>query len=336
MTKDEVISVLRAQGTAKKAAPADTVKLVNRFRTWADALQPKIDNLGRPLTQNPTPKRNREYQSRLHDCRNMERLQKALRALADAHENGTIPESLSTLKTKDEIGGMVRKSITGGGGYYSVIEADDYSDTTPAARTLQGMIEGNPEERAERDRLRKIGMLEAEIKLSTIPGFFPTPSAVVDLMLDRANIEDGMLVLEPSAGSGNIVDAIRNRFPEAQINCIEPNVRLREILTLKGHNLHGDDFMEYLTLGKYDRVIMNPPFENQQDLDHIRRAYSLLREGGFLVSVMSPSFEFHTNSKSTEFRAWLETVNATWENLPDGSFKSSGTSVSTRLLVIEK
>ena len=154
MTKDEVIAVLRAQQPKSGPSP-DTLKLVNRFRAWADALQPKIENLGRPLTQNPTPKRNREYQSRMHDCRNMERLQRALSALADAHFDGTIPESLKALKTKDEIGGMVRKSTTGDGGYYSVIEADDYADTADAARLLQMMIEGTPEQRAERERLRR-------------------------------------------------------------------------------------------------------------------------------------------------------------------------------------
>ncbi len=335
MTKDEVISVLCAQQPVKVTS-ADTLKLVNRFRTWADALQPKIDNLGRPMNQNPTPKRNREYQSRLHDCRNMERLQKALRALADAHENRTISESLSVLKTKDEIGSMVRKSTTGGGGYYSVIEADDYSNTTPAARTLQSMIEGNPAERAERERIRKIGTLEAEIKLSTIPGFFPTPAAVVSLMLNWARIEAGNRVLEPSAGNGNIADAIlaRGVFPEV----CEINYTLREILTLKGYHLIADDFTQIsrAEVGVFDRIIMNPPFENQQDIQHVLKAFYLLADGGILVSIMAPSFEYRNDRRSTEFREWLNSVNATWDNLPSGSFKSSGTGVETRLLVIEK
>jgi hypothetical protein len=51
---------------------------------------------------------------------------------------------------------------------------------------------------------------------------------------------------------------------------------------------------------------------------------------------LSPSFEFRSDRKSTEFRAWMHEVNAKWENLPDGAFKASGTGVSTRLLVIER
>jgi hypothetical protein len=313
----------------------NTLKLVSRFRTWADTMQPKIDNLGRPFSQNPTPKRNKEYQSKLHDCRNMESLQKALRALADAHEDGSIHETLTALRTKDEIGSMVRKYTTGGGGYYSVIEADDYADTSDAARLLQGMIEGNSQERAESERLRKIGTLEAEIKLSTIPGFFPTPSAVVDLMLEQAHIETGMHVLEPSAGSGNIADAIRRDHPGAFIDVCEVNLRLRELLELKGHRLIASDFLEFKA-GTYERILMNPPFELLNDCKHVRHAYDLLADRGVLVSIMSPSFEFRNDRKSTEFREWLGTVKATWETLPDGSFKSSGTGVSTRLLVIDK
>ena len=152
-------------------------KLIARFRQWADALDEKIAYANRPLTQNPTPKRNREYQSRLIEARNLERLQKALRTLADAHEAGTVPKVLAALKTKDEIGRLVHKITDGSkGGYYSVIEADDFYVTTPQARLLQEMISGSPREQQERERLRKIGLLEAEIALSTYDGFFPTPA----------------------------------------------------------------------------------------------------------------------------------------------------------------
>jgi hypothetical protein len=99
-------------------------KLIARFRQWADALDEKIAYANRPLTQNPTPKRNREYQSRLIEARNLERLQKALRTLADAHEAGTVPKVLAALKTKDEIGRLVHKITDGSkGGYYSDAES---------------------------------------------------------------------------------------------------------------------------------------------------------------------------------------------------------------------
>ena len=291
------------------------------------------------MTLNSTPKRNKEYQSRLHDCRNLERTQRALLALADAHENGTILPELAGFTKKNEIERMVHKGIDcGSGGYYSVIESADYADTSEPARILQSMIDGNSAQRAERERLRKIGELEAEIQLSNIPGYFPTPAPVIEIMLRRARIEPGMKVAEPEAGSGHIADAIRAAYPGVWIDTIEINSRLRDLLVLKGYRVMAFDFLEFENdqESPYDRIVMNPPFERQQDLDHIRHAYKLLAPRGILVSVLSPSFEFRTDRKSTEFRAWLDEVNASWENLPDGSFKSSGTGVSTRLLVIER
>ena len=182
-------------------------KIAQRFRTWADALQPKIDHAGRPMTLNSTPKRNKEYQSRLHDCRNLERTQRALLALADAHENGTILPELAGFTKKNEIERMVHKGIDcGSGGYYSVIESADYADTSEPARILQSMIDGNSAQRAERERLRKIGELEAEIQLSNIPGYFPTPAPVIEIMLRRARIDWAQKV------------GIRSRKPEAVIS----------------------------------------------------------------------------------------------------------------------
>jgi hypothetical protein len=311
--------------------------LAARFRTWATGLEAKIEHAGRPMTQNPTPKRNCQYQSRMIDCRNLERLQKALLVLAAGHEDGSISLLLSLYRTKDEIGRLVHKSVDSSkGGYYSCIECDDYRDKSPSARLLQGLIDGNPAQCAERLRLHQIGELQAAIALSNIPGFFPTPPAVVEVMLRRAHLYDRMMVLEPSAGSGNIADAIKAAYPSATIHAIEPNLKLRELLTLKGHALVGSDLLETNSVPIYDRIVMNPPFEKQADIDHVRKAFEQLRSDGILVSVMSPSFEFRADRKSTEFRTWLEAIGAYWEDLPNGSFKSSGTGVATRMLVIEK
>ena len=55
--------------------------------------------------------------------------------------------------------------------------------------------------------------LEADVQFSNIPGYFPTPKPVVQQMIQKAHIAPGMKVLEPSAGKGNIVDAINNGRP---------------------------------------------------------------------------------------------------------------------------
>ena len=311
--------------------------IAKRFTEAADSLQVKIDHAGRPMTQNPTPKRNREYQARMIEYRNLCRVQSALRLLAAGHEAGNLPVELAAIKTRNEIAGMVSKSSDcSKGGYYSCIEAADFMDKSPLARQLQAFIEPN---RAERERLeqgRALDELQAEIRLMKIPSYFPTPAPIVSMMIDRARLEPGMMILEPSAGSGNIADAARDACARVIVHCVERHSKLRQVLQMKNHPLLGEDVMEVEFCGRYDRVLMNPPFENQQDIDHVRRAFEPLKPGGILVSVMSPSFEFRSNKKSADFRAWLESVGATVESLPDDAFKASGTSVSTRLVTIHK
>jgi type I restriction-modification system DNA methylase subunit len=87
---------------------------------------------------------------------------------------------------------------------------------------------------------------------------------------------------------------------------------------------------------KYDRVLMNPPFENLQDIDHVLHALHFLKPGGRLVAVMSPSPFFRSDRKCELFRGVVEKLGCEVVDLPDGSFKASGTGVATKLLILDK
>ncbi|PJZ29086.1 methyltransferase domain-containing protein [Leptospira kmetyi] len=183
----------------------------------------------------------------------------------------------------------------------------------------------------------KIKKLENELIGRKISGFFPTPKSLGKKMIDEAMIERGMDVLEPSAGKGDLSDLIKKEGVEP--DTIELNPSLREILNVKGHKLVSSDFLEYNDK-KYDRIIMNPPFENGQDIEHVRHAYSLLKPGGILVSVMSEGPFFRSDNKSKNFRDWLYELGGDDEQLPKDSFKGPEafrqTGVSTRLVTIKK
>lgn len=118
-------------------------RLIEKLRTMADRMQKEIDDKKRPMTQNPTPKRMREFASRCHDGANLERGQAAMRAMADALELGTLPDILKdTAKTtKGNILSMVRTSWRSDG-YYEGGDSGEYADTTPEGRALQAMING--------------------------------------------------------------------------------------------------------------------------------------------------------------------------------------------------
>ena len=93
-------------------------------------------------------------------------------------------------------------------------------------------------------------------------------------MLDEARIEPHHLVLEPSCGKGDIVAAIAEQFPEVHVTAIEQNRTLSDVLSARGMSVEFTDFLEHQ--GSYDRILMNPPFEKGQDIEHVRHAYSLL------------------------------------------------------------
>jgi len=183
-----------------------------------------------------------------------------------------------------------------------------------------------------------VKVAERELIGKDLPGFFPTPRSVIERMLELAEIERGQKVLEPSCGKGDILDAIKEECSDVELVAIERNYALSDILAARGHDVTFGDFLEHHDT--YDRIVMNPPFENGQDIEHVRHAYSLLRPGGRLVSVMSTGPFFREDKNARAFREWLEDVNANVEWLPDDAFKGREafrqTGVRTRLVTVTK
>lgn len=214
---------------------------------------------------------------------------------------------------------------------------------------------------AKADPRARIRQMEAKLLGRDIPGFFPTPKPVIDRMIEQADIRPGMSVLEPSAGKGDIVEGIVQRFrpkpmespgsqSHPQITAIEASPDLANIVSQKAGiwrsgsdagvhvNVENADFLR--TDEKYDRIVMNPPFEKGQDIEHVRHAYDLLKPGGKLVSVMSEGPFFRNDAKAAAFREWLEEVGGGSEQLPAGSFTGKDafrqTGTATRLVTIDK
>lgn len=187
---------------------------------------------------------------------------------------------------------------------------------------------------------------ERQLAGRKIEGFFPTPRPLIDRMLDAAQIRPGMRVLEPSAGKGDILDAIREREPQAESYGIESHPELAELNKLKGHNIQHRDFLSVPTgersigQGRPERIVMNPPFEGGADATHVQHAYDLLAPGGRLVAIMSEGPFQRQSVKDQQFRKWLESVGGEHESNPEGSFSGSDafrkTGVRTRLVTIDK
>jgi predicted RNA methylase len=164
--------------------------------------------------------------------------------------------------------------------------------------------------------------------------FFPTPKNIVLQLIELAELNSSDCVLEPSAGEGAIADELNNFTKNVYV--VELNPAMYERLAAKHQMSVNADFLQIEPNGLYDKVVMNPPFSKQQDIDHILHAFKCLKAGGILVSIVSESPFFRNNKKSIAFREWLSENNAEIIDLEPGAFKESGTMVKTRIIKVSK
>ena len=261
-----------------------------KLREMADGLQPQIDHKTRELSQGWTPKRGRQYSARLHEGHNLERAQRAMRTLADAYEAGDVPELLKSIRTSVKRDFLdMTETIAGSHGYYDHHDTGEYRDKSVLALALRGLVDHHksPADREAELAAKRNAEIERQIndlRGADIDGFFPTPASVIDRMLDKADIEAGHRVLEPSAGTGSILDKIRERHG-VDAKAVEIFYPLAGILELKGYDVERGDFLEFDRGEQYDRIVMNPPFERGADVKHVRHAFERLARGGIQQGV---------------------------------------------------
>lgn len=168
--------------------------------------------------------------------------------------------------------------------------------------------------------------------------FFPTPAHVAQRMAQLAHIREGMRVLEPSAGNGNLADAAKAEG--GVVDVIEISDSLRNILTAKGYTVVAHDFDGFTPEQPYPAILMNPPFSNRQDAAHIMRAFGMLASGGTLVAIAGEGVFFGKDQKAVAFRDWLDANEADVEPLEGGTFKDNTllaqTGANARLIVLRK
>lgn len=172
--------------------------------------------------------------------------------------------------------------------------------------------------------------------VAQIYGFFPTPTPVVARLMELADVQPNMRVLEPSAGLGAIA------YPCAEagalVDCYEIQQGNAAMLAMNApHDLGNTkvaDFLQIEPHAEYDRVVMNPPFAKQADIKHVLHALKFLKPDGLLVSVMSSGVTFRNDKLTQSFRDLVSAHGGDIEALEDGAFKSSGTMVRTVIVTI--
>ena len=174
-------------------------------------------------------------------------------------------------------------------------------------------------------------------------GLFESPSSVVEAVFDKIGYHQGKSFLEPSAGRGNL--AVEARRRGGIVTCVEIQSELCVTLQEKSLDVKQGDFLKMTPadLGRFDFIVMNPPFDRGRDCDHVRHALNFLTPGGVLVSVMSASSQVAETERASSFRALIDKIDppdkwrdSRWTDLPSGSFKDSGTMVNTCILCVKK
>jgi len=324
-------------------------QLASKFEEMAEQLTNKIEDCRRPLGQNWTPKRGRELNSRQREGRHLERTQKALLALAELHSAGELPGSLASFRTKAAIYkalGLEHKRSESD--CYEIIELPTFHDKSPEAAALQDLIAEDPAKILERQRKQELQSKIDKLRLVKEPGFFPTPKTLANRMVEMADIQSDDICLEPSAGIGTLADLMSEKIKQkgenqGQLHCIEQKISMADICKMKGHVTTQTDFMEWTPdelIGQFDKIVMNPPFEKQQDVKHICRAFEMLAPGGRLVALCSGNVLNRSRANVAHELQSLVNEYGTHNEQIDGAFKGADsfkqTGVSVLLIVLEK
>lgn len=170
---------------------------------------------------------------------------------------------------------------------------------------------------------------------------FFTPPDLAKEVVPYLWVEKGMRVLEPSAGTGNLVKAVFEEFKFLkEIAVCELNQEYeRELEKIQGVSVIASDFLsldEKMWGGYFDRIIANPPFTKGQDIKHIYHMYKMLKPGGRMISFASTGWTWAEKNPGKAFREWIDLVEGSVVNLGEGRFKSSGTLIETCYIEIDK
>lgn len=181
--------------------------------------------------------------------------------------------------------------------------------------------------------------------------FYETPPDVAQMMVEKLCLSRAHSVLEPSAGRGAIIKAVQKEYGQMCVHFCEIQSDNREILlTMPNAFLVHQFEHDFLKLsprmigapfrdskGLFDRIAMNPPFADFQDIDHVTHALQFLKPGGRLVAIMSLGITFRTGKKITAFKRLVKERSKVYDLdvLPEGTFRTSGTDVRTCILTIQ-
>lgn len=122
--------------------------------------------------------------------------------------------------------------------------------------------------------------------------FYPTPELLGKFLANRIQRPQPP-VLEPSAGTGNLIEAFQkvhkrgwsDRYSDGDFHCIELDAERAATLKGKEFKVIWDDFLTFNPLMPYRTIIMNPPFHD--GAKHLLKALAILDDGGEIACILN-------------------------------------------------
>jgi protein-L-isoaspartate O-methyltransferase len=187
-------------------------------------------------------------------------------------------------------------------------------------------------DQADEDFASLKATLKAGVQIVVAPQLFVTSPALAARMVKLVKIKYMDRVLEPEAGTGNLLRAIVDAEPTARIHAVEVNRALCDALPsglMEDGKAICQDFLTCTVeqLGRFREIFMNPPFHNGADVAHVKHALQFLECDGVLVAICA---------NGPRQQAELRPLATTWEELPDGTFAEQGTAVRAVLMVVRR
>lgn len=173
--------------------------------------------------------------------------------------------------------------------------------------------------------------------------YWTTPPELAKELVHGLDLGPESRVLEPSAGDGALVRAVREAYPDTQITAVEPDQARRTVLRMNAtewwlHIWQGtfEDYADVASL-RFDAVVMNPPFtlpgHRYAWAEHLVLAWDRLKPGGQLRAIVPTSLEYGRQRPIAAARNLITQAGGTWRKAGPGAFQSSGTGVHT--LIVE-
>ena len=152
--------------------------------------------------------------------------------------------------------------------------------------------------------------------MNTIKNFYPTPEALAKKMVEKLH-KGGPCkkILEPSAGKGDLITALRNYsssterhyyrpFEHADVSAIEINPVLQATLRGSRVKVIDSDFLNFAGHDKFDAILANVPFEDGDK--HLTKALDIMYRGQIVCLVNAETIRNpHTRAR----KALVERLN---------------------------